>query len=162
MVRIREVDYHHGAFVANLVNVGFQIELLESIETRRSYRISSGEDQYLVYSKYSSKPSSQNKHKGAITWTFSFSAEEIEKIKSYQARQNPCLVALASHYGHRDGGELAVLTSDELFLCIGENWRKKDAQVAVLKKPRNQVKVYGTGIDRTKAFIPKTKLLQNH
>lgn len=158
MVRIREVDYHHGAFVANLVNKGFHIELLESVEARRSYRIANGLERYLVYSKFASSPSSQNNYDGATTWTFYFAEEEIEKIKSYQKQDNSCLIALAAHYGRRDGGELAVLTVGELFRCIGEGWRRRNAKVSVLKVPRNQVKIYGTGIDRTQAFIARTRL----
>lgn len=159
MVRIRETDYHHGAFTAALVNSGFQIELFETIETRRSYQVQRGEENYLIYSKFSSAPSSQRNGRQAVTWSFSFSEEEINKIKQYQESGNHCLIALTAHYGGSDGGELAILTINEFLRSIGAKWHRGGARVAVLKEHRKQVKVYGTGIDRVSCFVPKTNLL---
>lgn len=158
MVRIRETDYHHGAFTAALVNGGFQIMLFETIETRRSYRVLRGEESYLIYSKFASKPSSNKNGRRSVTWSFVFSEDEINKIKEYQAAGNHCLIALTAHYGHNDGGELAILTISEFLRSIGAEWHRGDARVAILKEHRRQVKVYGTGIDRTAAFVPVTDL----
>lgn len=158
MVRVRETDYHHGAFTAALVNGGFQITLFETIETRRSYRVLRGEENYLIYSKFSSSPSSQRNGRKAVTWSFSFSEEEINKIKQYQDNGNHCLIALTAHYGNNDGGELAILTINEFLWSIGAEWHRGGARVAVLKEHRKRVKVYGTGIDRTAAFVPVTNL----
>ena len=118
-----------------------------------------GEERYVIYSKFSSRPSSQRNAQRATTWSFSFSEEEIKKIRQYQEDGNRCLIALTAHYGNNDGGELAVLTISEFLLSIGADWHKGGARLALLKEYRKQVKVYGTGIDRISAFVPKTDLL---
>lgn len=158
MVRIREVDYHHGAFTTFLVNKGFNLSLFETQETRRSYKVSKGHENYLIYSKFASSPSSLNGNGKSFTWSFSFSDEEIKKIKDYQTSNSTCLVALTSHYGGADGGELAILSIDEFLRTIADGWRKKGGRISVLKEYKKSVKVYGTGIDRKSAFIPTTNL----
>lgn len=152
MVKIRETDYHHGAFVATLVNRGYQIRTFESFETRRSYKISKGEEEHLVYSKFSSTPSS--KTKTTCTWSFTFSIEEISKIKHYSATNDHCLIVLTAHYGGSDGGELIILTYEEFLKCIGYPWNTKNARISIHKAHRKCIKVYGTGLDKRNSFAP--------
>lgn len=156
MVRIRETDYHHGAFASTLVNMGYQLQLIESIEKRRVYQITRDNQSTFVYSKFASKPTSEN-GKSAKTWMFRFNDYEIDKIKAY-CQQKACMIVFTCHYGKRDGGELVTLTSEEFFTVIGEEWRRKDVSVSVLKLPNHAIRVYGTGISRDKAFVAKTKI----
>lgn len=160
LVRIREADYHHGAFTTFLVNNGFKLSWFETKETRRSYKVSKDGKDYLIYSKFASSPSSTNENRKSITWSFSFSDEEIKKIKEYQTFDSTCLIALTAHYGGADGGELILLTVSEFLKVIGGSWNVKSGRVSIMKEYRKQLRVYGTGIDRGSAFIPSTDLLK--
>jgi len=159
LVRIRETDYHHGAFTTLLVNNGFKLSLFETQETRRSYKVSKDGKDYLIYSKFASSPSSTNENRRSFTWTFSFSNEEIKKIKEYQASGSTCLIALTAHYGGADGGELIILTIAEFLKAINGSWNVRNGRVSTLKEYRKQVRVYGNGVARASAFIPATDLL---
>lgn len=162
MVRIRETDYHHGAITTVLVNNGFNLSLFETQETRRSYNVSKGKEKYLIYSKFASNPSSTNASRRSFTWSFSFSEEEVQKIKQYQASDSTCLIALTTHYGAADGGELAIMTVDEFLRTLGESGAVKSGRIYVVKEHRKQVRIYGTGINRASAFIATTNLLTNN
>lgn len=158
MVRIRETDYHHGSLTTVLINNGYNLVLLETHESRRSYKLTNNTNELIIYAKYSSRPSSRGRNGSSLTWSFSFADEEIAKIKGYINSNNNCLIALISSYGDSTGGKLVLLNINEFLKCIGEGWNATNPRIAVRKEKYRQVRVYGTGLDSTNAFIPKTDL----
>lgn len=155
MGRIRETDYHHGSLTAVLLNEGYNLMLLETHESRRSYRITNNIEDYIVYAKYSSAPSSRGRNNLSATWSFSFADEEVTKIKGYRDLKENCLVALIASYNNAPGGELVMLSMSEFLKCIGDGWKVENPRIAVRKEKHRQVKVYGTGLDSKDAFIPR-------
>ena len=131
MGRIRETDYHHGSLTAVLLNEGYNLMLLETHESRRSYRITNNIEDYIVYAKYSSAPSSRGRNKSSVTWSFSFTDEEVAKIKGYRDLNENCLVALIASYDNFPGGQHVMLSMSEFLKCIGNGWRG-----TILKRPK--------------------------
>lgn len=154
MVQIRETDYHHGALTSVLVNNGYNMILLETHETRRSYKVTQGETEFIIYSKYASRPSSIGEE--SSTWTYSFTLEEIEKIKSYIDESENLTVALISGNSEYKGGQLVILSKEEFLRCIGNRWQIENANIRVRREKYCPLRVYGTGLSRKDAIIPKT------
>lgn len=152
MVKIKETDYHHGALTAVLVNNGYNLILWETHESRRSYKVTQGKDEFIIYSKYASKPTSKNGDKSS-TWTYTFTDDEIDKIKGHMEEFKNSKVALISGNGNTKGGELVILGKDDFLKCVGDGWKVGSPYISVYKEKYCQLRVYGTGIDRKNAII---------
>src|SRR5699024_2801682 len=92
------------------------------------------------------------------TWKYSFSNEEIDKIKENMAKFQKSKVALISSNGKLKGGELVILNEEEFLKCIGDEWVGENPYISVLKEKYHQVRVYGRGLGRDDAIIPKMEL----
>lgn len=158
MVKIKETDYHHGALTAVLVNNGYNLILWETHESRRSYKVTQGKSEFIIYSKYASKPSSKNGDKSS-TWSYSFTDDEIDKVKGYMEDFENSKVALISGNGNTKGGELVILGKEDFLNCIGDGWKSENPYISVLKEKFCQLRVYGRGISREQAFIPVMEII---
>jgi|SRR5699024_3390852 len=159
LVQIKETDYHHGALTALLVNNGYNIIMVETHETRRSYKVAQNSEEFIIYSKYSSGPSSKRKNK-SFTWFYSFSDSEIDKIKGHMKESRMSQVALVSKNANNIGGELVLLNEKEFLESIGDGWNSENPYIKVMKKKNCQLRVYGRGISRDEAFIPERSLIE--
>ncbi|ERF49564.1 hypothetical protein AB6E71_03690 [Staphylococcus arlettae] len=158
MAQIKETDYHHGALTSVLVNNGYNLILWETHETRRSYKVSQNNEEFIIYSKYSSGPSSKRKNK-SLTWSYTFTNTEIDKIRGYMKDSKRSHVALISKNANNIGGELVILNEEEFLKCIGDGWNGEYPYISVVKKKNCQLRVYGRGVSRDEAFIPKMSLI---
>lgn len=158
MARIRETDYHHGSLTTVLINNGYNLVILETHESRRSYKVTNNTEEFIIYAKYSSRPSSRGRNGSSSTWSFSFANDEVMKVKGYMNSNVNCLIALISSYGDSTGGELVILSMSEFLKCIGDGWKVSNSRIAVRKEKYRQTKVYGTGLDSMNALIPKVDI----
>jgi hypothetical protein len=158
LAQIKETDYHHGALTSVLVNNGYNLILWETHESRRSYKVSQNNEEFIIYSKYSSRPSSKGKNK-IFTWSYTFTNTEIGKIRGYMKDSKRSHVALISKNANNIGGELVLLDEEEFLRCIGDGWNSEYPYINVMKKKNCQLRVYGRGISRDEAFITKRSLI---
>lgn len=159
MANVSEMDFYHGILSTVLLRQNFQLVQLQSYKTRRTYKVKRGGEQFIIYAKYASKPTSENR-RGGYTWSFAFTDEEIEKIKGYMKEEKNMKVALISRYNKQRGGELAILDRKEFLKCVGYGWESDNPYISVLKEKYHQLKVYGRGISRDKAIIPEMRLIK--
>lgn len=154
MVRIKETDFYHGAFITSMLNNGYRFSLLDEYEKRRSYLVERENDQSIVYKKYvSAARTNRNGHK----WFFNFTKQEVDKILNYDL---PVHIALICGYGDNGtGGEFIILTLNEFLQCIGQTWQTDTRRITVTRKKSCQSRVYGNALVDTLSFIPKMDLI---
>ncbi|WP_040226927.1 hypothetical protein [Bhargavaea cecembensis] len=159
-MRIRKVDFFHGALTNVLLNKGFEVSILEG-HPEGVYKLKRDGEEFVVYSKYLSAPSSKRKEK-SIRWSFSFRPEEVARIRELDDEFGNCHVAIVGSYGNRPGGELIVLDMDELTRCIGGLELHESYWIVVLRRKHYRTRVYGNALKRSEAFIPKMKVMGVH
>ncbi|SIT72216.1 hypothetical protein [Edaphobacillus lindanitolerans] len=157
MTRLRKVDFFHGALANVLLNKGFELKGLAD-HPEGVYRVGRDGEEFTVYSKYLSAPSSKRKEK-SIRWSFSFRPEEVERIRQLNNEYGNCHVAIIGSYGNRPGGELVILDMEELNRCIGGLDLGDRRWIVIWRRKHYRTRIYGNALSRNEAFIPKMQVM---
>lgn len=136
---LNKYDYYYGAFLSKLVSMQIVPALIEESKERRVYQLETGSNRMKVYSKYAT--SSTN------TWNFRFSEEERERLLQWSDEERHQLFVLICSKKDLLGGEIAILTFDQLLACmdVREKYKEASCRVAIRKKKHSPfLYAYGT------------------
>ncbi|ACB84378.1 hypothetical protein [Natranaerobius thermophilus] len=147
MCIVRKADYYYGALLSVLVNNEFSPVMIEAGNKRKIYGLfTDNGDEYQIYSKFLSKPSSNGQN--SSTWSFVFSDNEIEEIKTIKGKKQgkDTIFAFICSQNKLNNTEIALIKFEELEKCIDLN-RQYQGQLSVSirrKKGSHGLWVYGT------------------
>lgn len=157
-------DFYCGAFLSYLLNNNIVPALFEEKEdnSRRIYDFSTDNADYRTYVKSSDKPSSpSNDRKKHDIWTFPFTENQIEELKSLKCntKNKQFLFVFVCGQVRLSQSKVAVVSSEDVFNCIDLNrndkYKIQSIKIRLIKGHRS-FDIYGTaradkknGIDNT-------------
>lgn len=146
MTKIRKADFYYGSLLSVFINDGIAPAIVEPGESRRIYSITIDQGEYGIYTKYASMPG-KRKNKHIKIWSFSFSAEELERIKQYQDNGKNYLFAfICGAHDKMQNSEIAVLTLEQAKDCLDLDFKRESYRITVKAiKGERGLRVYGTG-----------------
>jgi hypothetical protein len=151
---LAKADFYYGAFLSGLVNSGFVPAIIEKSDLRRIYKLATNFGDYIIYTKYLSKPAKEGKYK---LWNFNFNVDEMNRIL-----QDETINMFAFICGVKDlvNSEIIILSNEQFKQCIGINFKVKNRRISVKseKGTRNYL-VYGTGVELKNNPLRVTKNL---
>ena len=126
---LRKGDFYCGAFLSILLNNNDNniIPILfdeNDNSNRRIYDICTNSGDYIVYIKYSEKPSSINNNKNSYLWTFTFTKiqlDEIKKIFKEKSDDKKMVFVFICAFSTLKDSKFAVVDSSEILKCIDLN-----------------------------------------
>ncbi len=148
-------DFYCGAFLSYLLNNKIVPTLFDDNNNlnRKIYDFTTYKGDYRAYIKSSEKPSSPaNEHKQYNIWTFPFTENQIEDIKSLKNNINNRELNFIFVCGQPklSQSKIAVINTEILFKCIDVNRKDKYKQQNIkikLRKGSWNFGVYGTNWD---------------
>ncbi|WYP26036.1 hypothetical protein NSQ54_17170 [Alkalihalobacillus sp. FSL W8-0930] len=161
-MKLSKQDFYFGALLSLLVKTGFVPAIIEEGESNQIYKITTNYD-YVFYSKYLSKTSSESKKDS--TWQFQFSELELKRIRDLSPNEKFIFAFVCGRLGLRES-EIAFLSIKELQECLGIDYQTPNRTVAMRTTNGSPyIKAYGTGRDRYDQSLqitrnPKTRLDQ--
>ncbi|WP_026801329.1 hypothetical protein [Pontibacillus halophilus] len=146
MTTIRKADFYYGSLLSVFINNGMAPAIVEPGENRRIYSVTTDNGEYEIYTKYVSSPGSR-KNNHTKTWTFSFSTEEMERIKQYQDNGKKYTFAfVCGQHNKMQDSEIAILTLEQAKDCLDIGFQRESHRITVKAvKGKNGLRVYGTG-----------------
>jgi len=146
MTKIRKADFYYGSLLSVFINNGIAPAIVEPGENRRIYSVTTDQGEYEIYTKYASMPA-KRKNEHIKIWTFSFSAEEVERIKQYRDNGKKCVFAfICGAHDKMQNSEIAVLTLEQAKDCLDLDFKRDSHRITVKAiKGLQGLRVYGTG-----------------
>ncbi len=146
MTTIRKADFYYGSLLSVFINNGMAPAIVEPGENRRIYSVTTDEGEYEIYTKYASMPG-KRKNKHTKIWTFSFSTEEMERIKQYRDNGKKYAFAfVCGQHNKMQDSEIAILTLEQAQDCLDIDFQRENHRITVKAiKGRRGLGVYGTG-----------------
>lgn len=138
---VRKSDFYYGAFLTKAIQKGNKLALISKSSIRGIYRLITDKDDYVVYIKYSSNKKHNNRR-----WSFNFTDNNIEEIRTYMRRKENIIFCFICAYDDLNNCEVAVSSLEELKECINPDCKiNKDSVVRIYKKKYSPVlRMYGT------------------
>ena len=114
---LKKADFYYGSFLSILINGGIVPALFEKdYENRQIYKFSTNEDNYLMYTKFSTSPTGTKD----FTWAFNFTDKELQEIKNLVEEngsiQFACICCQKSI--NDTNQEIAIVYWDEFIQCV--------------------------------------------
>ncbi|MGG3792525.1 hypothetical protein [Geobacillus thermodenitrificans] len=138
-------DFYYGALLSNLINSGFCPAIIEQGENRRIYTFTNDSGEYLIFAKYVSKPLPRQNEDVQI-WQFTFSQEEIEKIRKYEDSNIRHYFALICGRKGLKNSEIALLSLNDIKDCLDVDYQRPSYRITIKsEKGKHGLRAYGTG-----------------
>lgn len=146
MTKIRKADFYYGSLLSFFINNGIAPAIVEPGESRRIYSVTTDQEEYEIYTKYASMPG-KRKNEHIKIWTYSFSGEELERVKQCQKNGDKYLFAfICGAHDKMQNSEIAVLTLEQAKDCLGLDFKRESYRITVKAVKGGQgLRVYGTG-----------------
>jgi len=146
MTTIRKADFYYGSLLSVFINNGMAPAIVEPGENRRIYSVTTDQGEYEIYTKYVSTPGTR-KNNHTRTWTFSFSTEELERIKQYQDNGSKYAFAfVCGQHNKMQNSEIAILTLEQAKDCLDIGFQRENHRITIKSvKGKQGLRVYGTG-----------------
>jgi hypothetical protein len=142
---LNKADFYYGALLSGLINSGFTPAIFEQEENRRIYSVTADAGDFMIYSKYVSNPLPRQVEDVQL-WQFSFSHDEIEKIRHFNDGNKKHYFALICGKKSFKGSEIAMLSLTEAKECLDPNYARDSYRISVkVEKGKHGIRVYGTG-----------------
>ncbi|SKA96914.1 hypothetical protein SAMN05443428_12310 [Caloramator quimbayensis] len=152
MPKLTRADFYYGSLLSLMLSNGVKPPLFEENEERRIYLFTTNKGDYLLYMKYVSSRT-KRENKDVQLWQFSFSGDEVQKIKELKEKEQgkELLFALICGKQELKESEIAVLKFDEVVDCLGLNndERTNESYRISIRYEKNAkgLRVYGNGRD---------------
>ncbi len=141
---LKKADFYYGAFLSYMINANVPPALLEDSNDRRIYKVTTNKAEYVVYSKFLSKPTGNMSNK---RWDFHFSKEEISKI--IQLKSKNIIFSLICGVSTLKDSQIAIIKYDDAIKCLGESESPTGNRISVCyEKNRKGLRIYGTELSR--------------
>lgn len=153
---LAKADFYYGAFLSKLINSGIVPAIIEKSDNRRIYKLETDFGNYIVYTKYLSKPSNNRQDK---LWHFSFNLDELNKILQVES-----INMFAFICGVKDlvDSEVVILSREQFKQCIGMDFMVDNRRISVKSEKGSRIFwVYGTGLELKENPLKVTKNLNN-
>ncbi|MED1863955.1 hypothetical protein P4V41_10885 [Fictibacillus nanhaiensis] len=145
MGTLSKADFYYGALLSELISSGFCPAIFEQGETRRIYSFENDHGDYQIFAKYSSKPS-PSQRKDIQVWHFSFSTDELQKIRTYEDGKKKHYFALICGRSELKGSELALLSLEDVKDCLGMDYPSCAYRITIkFERGKKGLGAYGTG-----------------
>ena len=139
---LNKYDYYYGAFLSKLVSMQIVPALIEESKERRVYQLETRSNRMRVYSKYATSTTN--------TWNFRFSEEERVRLLQWSDEERDQLFVLICSKKDLLGGEIAILTFDQLLACMDVREKYKEASLRVaIRKKKHSPFLYAYGTSRS-------------
>lgn len=156
-LRITREDFYCGAFLSYLLNNGIVPALFDdkSDLNRKVYDFTTDKGDFRVYVKCSERPSSESDNKSSAIWSFPFTENQIDEIKSLNDGRKQLYFAFVCGRPEFYKSRIAVIPEDIVLQCIDVTRSNKYKQQCIkvkLAKGEWNFSVYGTArADKDKA-----------
>lgn len=141
-----KADFYYGSLLSVLINRGMAPAIFERGDSRMIYSVTIDKGEYLIYTKYASSPA-KKKNGSSKLWTFSFSADEVETIKTYQDNGKEHLFCfICGEHTKMQDSEIAVLSLEQVKDCLDVGFKRDSHRITIkCEKRAHGLKAYGTG-----------------
>lgn len=156
--KIRKIDYYVGAFLSLIANKIIQPALIiDCTESTRIIQFDTNSGSYNVFIKYSGKPNSEKGN--SKKWSFTFTEDEQQKLKSERKTNSKNLVALVCSEPSLKHTEVAVLDVKDAEACMGNDSMNKRRRIGVkYEKNRHHLRCHGTALSDKEPILASRNL----